>query len=107
MTAMHTVDLSGSKCVVIVRQKSTRVWVAHGDYMGNPIRTEDRSEEAALMRWQEVATSKGDPATRKPRIKATLENSSPRQRREKKASAKRRSPSAKLLQARKKPAQRK
>jgi hypothetical protein len=57
MTAIHTVDISGEFCVVTVRQKSKMVWVARGDYMGDSVTTQDRSEETALTRWQEVAAS--------------------------------------------------
>lgn len=70
MTAMHTVDVSGKLCVVTVRQKSKSLWTAQADYMGDSISAEGRSEEAALSRWQQLATSKGDSGRKKPQPRA-------------------------------------
>ena len=105
MTAIHTLDISGIACVVMVRQKSMRIWVAHGNYMSAPIRVEDQSEEAALIRWQEAATSEASSA--KPRPEAKRKQSSPGRSRKKKVGAGKQSRSAKAPRARKKPAQRK
>lgn len=107
MTAIHTVDISGAICTVTVRQKSQRVWVAVGDYMGDLVRVQDRSEESAVTQWQEMATSRGNAATRKARPPARPGASSPARKGKKKAGAKRSSAAAKASRARKKPAKRK
>lgn len=104
MTALHTVDISGEICTVTVRQKSQRVWVAVGDYMGDLVRAQDRTEEAAVTQWQKMANSRGGAATRKARPSARPGASSPARKRKKKAGAKRSSPAAKASRARKKPA---
>jgi hypothetical protein len=107
MTAIHTVEVSGETCMVTVRQKSARVWVARGTYMGDLVRVQERSEEAAVTGWQKMATSKASAVTRKPRPPAKPGGSSPGRKRKKKAGAKRSSPAAKSSGARKKPAKRK
>lgn len=48
-----------TQCTVSVEQMSKSVWVAVGDYMGETIRTQDRSEATALKRWREAAQYKG------------------------------------------------
>jgi hypothetical protein len=45
---------------VSVYQKSKSVWIAVGDYMGARITVQDRSEGAALKRWQETAHYMGN-----------------------------------------------
>lgn len=55
----RTVQVWGQPQKVDVWQKSKAVWVASGDYMGQPIETQDRSAGAALKRWREAATSRG------------------------------------------------
>ena len=49
----------GKPHVVLVSRISNSAWQAVGDYMGEPIRVEDRSEGAAFMRWRDAAMSKG------------------------------------------------
>ena len=51
----------GKPHVVLVSRISNSAWQAVGDYMGEPIRVEDRSEGSAFMRWRDAATSKGNP----------------------------------------------
>jgi hypothetical protein len=63
MTELHTLIVSGKPETVAVYQKSKSVWVARAPYMGKPIRVEDRSEAAALERWQ--AAAEGEAAPRK------------------------------------------
>ena len=45
-------------CVVSVKRKSTTVWTAVGDYMGQSILVEDQSYGAALLRWRVTAGHK-------------------------------------------------
>jgi hypothetical protein len=45
---------------VEVYQKSKTVWIAVGDYMGEPIRTQDSTSGAALKRWREAAEYRGN-----------------------------------------------
>jgi len=49
----------GQRVPVSVQQVSKSVWIASGDYLGHSIETKDRSEGAALKRWQEAARYKG------------------------------------------------
>ena len=51
----------GKPHVVLVSRISNSAWQAVGDYMGEPIRLEDRSEGSAFMRWRDAAISKGNP----------------------------------------------
>ena len=51
----------GKPHVVLVSRISNAAWEAVGDYMGEPIRVEDRSEGSAFMRWRDAAISKGNP----------------------------------------------
>jgi hypothetical protein len=62
MTAERTatVNVWGKPHVISVYQKSKSVWVAVGDYKGESIMVEDRSKGAALKRWREVASYKGN-----------------------------------------------
>ncbi|WP_167392201.1 hypothetical protein [Mesorhizobium sophorae] len=54
-----TVEVWGKKVEVSVYQKSKTVWEAVGDYMGESIRTTDRTRSTALKRWKEAARYKG------------------------------------------------
>ena len=45
---------------VTIEQASKSVWIAVGDYEGNVIRTQDRSANTALLRWQEAARYRGN-----------------------------------------------
>jgi hypothetical protein len=60
MSTQRTVIVWGKPQVVSVDRKSKSVWIAVGDYMGEPIAVQDRSEGAALKRWREAATYKGN-----------------------------------------------
>ena len=51
----------GKPHVVLVSRISNAAWQAVGEYMGEPIRVEDRSEGSAFMRWRDAAISKGNP----------------------------------------------
>ena len=67
MTELHTLVVSGKPETVAVYQKTKSVWVARAPYMGKPIRVEDRSEAAALERWQ--AAAEGEAAPRKAAVR--------------------------------------
>ena len=59
MPAGKTVVLvHNSLCVVSVEQKSTTVWSAVGNCMGQSVWAEDRSLIAAVMRWRVKAGHK-------------------------------------------------
>jgi hypothetical protein len=45
---------------VSAHQKSKSVWTASGEYMGAPIQVQDRTEGAALKRWREATTYRGN-----------------------------------------------
>ena len=104
MTAMHFVTLAGEVCAIAVYEKPEGGWVARGEHRGVAIRAEARSQEAALVRWQEAwqeaAVAKSGP-TRKPKQPASTTG------RDRESKAGTRSPSRKGVRARKKPAQRK
>ncbi len=57
---VHHVEVWGKPYTVITRQKFKSVWIAVGEYMGETIRTEDRSKGAAVKRWKERARYKGN-----------------------------------------------
>jgi hypothetical protein len=59
-TGERKVIVWGKPHVVSVERISKSVWVAVGDYMGESLRVQDRSEGAALIRWREAATYKGN-----------------------------------------------
>ena len=50
----------GKRYTVSLRQKSKNVWVASGDYLGQSLSVQDRTEGAALMRWREAAQYRGN-----------------------------------------------
>jgi len=58
--AEHTVEVWDKPCTVSAHQESKSVWVAVGDYMGESIKVEDRSERTAVMRWCNAARYKGN-----------------------------------------------
>jgi hypothetical protein len=49
----------GKPILIDVQQRSKRVWVASGEYMGETVQTTDRTAGAAAKRWQEAARSRG------------------------------------------------
>jgi hypothetical protein len=56
----HIVKIWGKECQVSVSRQSKTVWRASGTYLGEVIETKDRTEGAALIRWREAATYKGN-----------------------------------------------
>jgi len=47
------------KCLSVnVRQKQLSIFVALGEYKGEMVEIEERSEDKALRRWQDVAASR-------------------------------------------------
>lgn len=54
----RVVNVGDKRYPVEVYQKSKSVWVAVGDYLGESIRVQDRSEGAATKRWCEAARFK-------------------------------------------------
>jgi hypothetical protein len=56
-----TTSVWGKDHKVTVYQKSKTVWVAVGDYMGQQLVVQDRSEGTALKRWREAAKHRGNP----------------------------------------------
>jgi len=60
VSLQRTVDVWGKPHNVTIYRKSKSVCVAVGDYMGETISVQDRSEGAALKRWREAATYKGN-----------------------------------------------
>ena len=56
----QTVIVWGKQETVTVRKKSQSVWIAVGNYMGEALRVEAASEGAAVKRWREAATYKGN-----------------------------------------------
>jgi hypothetical protein len=56
----HTVQVWNHSYEVSVYQKSKTVWIAIGDYEGQQIEGEGRSETQALGSWRESATYKGN-----------------------------------------------
>ena len=45
--------------VVQTHRKSKSAWIEVGEYMGERLQTQDRSEATALKRWAEAAKYKG------------------------------------------------
>ncbi|MGE3745574.1 MAG: hypothetical protein AB7G25_07690 [Sphingomonadaceae bacterium] len=56
----RTVKVWGQPQSVSVHQKSKSVWIAAGNYMGEHIQTQDRSAGAAVKRWVDAATYRGN-----------------------------------------------
>ncbi len=56
----HTVKVSDQEYTVNTTQKSPTTWTAGGDYMGNSLYVQDRSEATAIKRWAETARTKGN-----------------------------------------------
>lgn len=56
----QVVNVWGKPYEITVYQKSKSVWEAVGEYMGETIRTKDRSSSTATKRWQEAAKYKGN-----------------------------------------------
>ena len=56
----HVVKVWDKEYEISVQQKSKSVWVAVGQYMGESLRVEDRSQGSAIKRWCEGARYKGN-----------------------------------------------
>lgn len=56
----HKVMVWDEPYMVSVHSKSKSVWVASGEYLGKFIEVEGRSEGAAIIRWREAATYRGN-----------------------------------------------
>lgn len=53
---MHLVDAYPEKaCRVATYQKSKTVWIASGDFQGEPLQQQGRSEQSALAKWKDIA----------------------------------------------------
>jgi hypothetical protein len=55
-----TVQVWNKPCEINVRQKSKSVWVATGTYAGETIQITESSYGAAIKRWREAATDRGN-----------------------------------------------
>jgi hypothetical protein len=55
-----TVRVLGKRYIVSVHQESKSVWVAMGDYMGEPVECRASCKRSALASWQEIARYKGE-----------------------------------------------
>lgn len=56
---MHSIDAYPDKaCSVFVNQTGKTVWVASGDFRGEPLSVKGRSERAAADQWKELAESR-------------------------------------------------
>jgi hypothetical protein len=54
------VNVWGKPCVISVYQKSKTVWIARGDYHGEPIEVKGSSLSAATKAWAEAARYRGN-----------------------------------------------
>jgi hypothetical protein len=53
---VHSVDAYPEKaCRVGTYQKSKTVWIASGDFQGEPLQQQGRSEQSALAKWKDIA----------------------------------------------------
>jgi hypothetical protein len=51
----YTVIVGDEPCVVRVHQKTKRVWIAVGDYMGERIEAKGSGRNSALAAWRQAA----------------------------------------------------
>ena len=58
----RTVLVSGKVHSVSVYRLAENVWVAVGDYQGEALRVQGRSEKTALNRWRDTADGRGNGA---------------------------------------------
>ncbi len=58
--AEHKVTVWNKPYTISVYQKSKTVWIAVGDYMGERLEAQGRSESTAAHRWSEAARYKGN-----------------------------------------------
>jgi hypothetical protein len=59
--ANHIVQVWGKPYTITIVQQSKSVWIAVGDYMGDRLEAQGRSESTAAKRWAEAARYKGNP----------------------------------------------
>lgn len=56
---MHSIDAYPEKaCAVFVNQTGKTVWVASGNFRGEPLSVKGRSERTAADQWKELAESR-------------------------------------------------
>jgi hypothetical protein len=60
MSREHAVKVWDKSYVVSADQKSKGGWIAVGDYMGEQITVEGRSEFAAVALWRKTVRYRGD-----------------------------------------------
>jgi hypothetical protein len=60
MSREHAVKVWDKPYVVSADQKSKGVWIVVGDYMGEEITVEGRSEFAAVALWRKTVRYRGD-----------------------------------------------
>ncbi|MBB2964733.1 hypothetical protein [Methylobacterium sp. R2-1] len=56
----HRVIVWQKPYMISTAQRSKSVWIASGDYEGQSIQTQDRTEGAAIKRWCEAARYRGN-----------------------------------------------
>ncbi len=56
----RTVAVWNEHCSVTVYHKHKTVWVASGDYIGEPLETKGSSMTSALAHWRDAARYKGN-----------------------------------------------
>jgi hypothetical protein len=56
----ETVYVAGERCVISIHQRSKTVWLARGDYHGEPIETKGSSSSAAVKAWADAARFRGN-----------------------------------------------
>ena len=59
MTVQRTVEVWGERYDLTVKQDPNFLWVATGTYKKQKIEVKDKTEAAALKRWQAAARAKG------------------------------------------------
>ena len=58
--AQFTVEVWGRSHTITVYQTSASVWIAVGDYIGEVLEAQGRSESTAAKRWREAARYRGN-----------------------------------------------
>ena len=56
----HTIKVHNVPCEVTTHRKSKSVWAAVGEYHGERVEGEGKSESIALKRWHEAASYRGN-----------------------------------------------
>lgn len=59
--AQLTVMVWGKPHTITVYRKSKSIWIAVGNYMGDHLEAQGRSEPTAAKRWREAARYKSNP----------------------------------------------